>query len=278
MGGLLGRLRHRNSKTHATPRGTSSRTSGRNGRKKASKRETTKREEITVLVLGTSEAGKSTFLKQLRVVHGEGYNQRERAGFRYVIRLALYEATIMLVDGAKGLGNDLSETVERHAEVLRRLNLEDMGDLLESSGPLPEEHVEAMRLLWKEPAVRSCYDRRSELSRIGLHLTQSSGYFLDRLERVAGRNYVPTMEDTLRARLPTSGIHDYTFTIEKSVFRVYDVGGQVRLCVSIAVALQRFGVSNTIVTDSSFACHRLCQSDTVLNARFRFVMCGRLPR
>ena len=32
-------------------------------------------------VLGTGESGKSTFIKQMRIIHGSGYTEEDRRGF-----------------------------------------------------------------------------------------------------------------------------------------------------------------------------------------------------
>ena len=35
--------------------------------------------------LGTGEAGKSTFIKQMRIIHGAGYSDSDRAQFRVLV-------------------------------------------------------------------------------------------------------------------------------------------------------------------------------------------------
>jgi len=34
---------------------------------------------------GTGEAGKSTFIKQMRIIHGQGYSERDRAEFKVLV-------------------------------------------------------------------------------------------------------------------------------------------------------------------------------------------------
>lgn len=34
---------------------------------------------------GTGEAGKSTFIKQMRIIHGQGYSDRDRAEFKTLV-------------------------------------------------------------------------------------------------------------------------------------------------------------------------------------------------
>ena len=86
---------------------------------------------------------------------------------------------------------------------------------------LDPEHVSAIRALWSDPGVQECYERRREYQ-----LTDSAKYYLDDLDRVATPNYLPTLQDILRVRVPTTGIIEYPFTLDGITFRMVDVGGQ----------------------------------------------------
>lgn len=39
------------------------------------------RRELKLLLLGTGESGKSTFIKQMRIIHGSGYSDEDKRGF-----------------------------------------------------------------------------------------------------------------------------------------------------------------------------------------------------
>lgn len=43
--------------------------------------------------------------------------------------------------------------------------------------------------------------------------------FMTNLERIAGPDYIPTDQDVLRVRVPTTGINDYSFSVEKITLR-----------------------------------------------------------
>ncbi|THH31966.1 hypothetical protein EUX98_g2234 [Antrodiella citrinella] len=79
--------------------------------------------------------------------------------------------------------------------------------------------------MWRDPAVKQ------RLSEKWLRLEESSGFYLDEVERIAAKMYFPTDEDVLKARLKTTGVVEHTFTMGKnSEFRgvdwkIYDVGG-----------------------------------------------------
>ena len=42
---------------------------------------------------------------------------------------------------------------------------------------------------------------------------------MNNLERIAAPDYIPTEQDVLRVRFPTTGIHDYSFTIKTITLR-----------------------------------------------------------
>jgi len=77
-------------------------------------------------------------------------------------------------------------------------------------------------LLWKEEeAIKNAYARQSEFQ-----LNDSAAYYLDAIDRIAAKDYVPTEPDVLRSRAKTTGIIETEFIVEKTKFRLVDVGGQ----------------------------------------------------
>jgi len=64
-----------------------------------------------------------------------------------------------------------------------------------------------------------------------LRLEESSGFYLDEIDRITAKMYFPTDDDVLKARLKTTGVVEHTFSMSKdSDFRgvdwkIYDVGG-----------------------------------------------------
>ncbi|VDQ00148.1 unnamed protein product [Trichobilharzia regenti] len=49
---------------------------------------------------------------------------------------------------------------------------------------------------------------------------------MDNFDRIADPEYLPSLQDILRVRVPTTGIVEYPFNLESTVFRIVDVGGQ----------------------------------------------------
>ncbi|CAJ1060474.1 guanine nucleotide-binding protein subunit alpha-11-like isoform X1 [Xyrichtys novacula] len=86
---------------------------------------------------------------------------------------------------------------------------------------LDRRYIDAIRCLWADPGIRVCYSRRCEYQ-----LLDSTEYYMSNLDRISAQEYVPTEQDVLRVRFPTTGIHDYSFTVKNITLRIVDVGGQ----------------------------------------------------
>ncbi|TFY73103.1 hypothetical protein EWM64_g10909, partial [Hericium alpestre] len=77
---------------------------------------------------------------------------------------------------------------------------------------------------WADPVVQAVLARRN------MRMQDSPGFFLDDLDRIASREYEPSDDDVVRARLRTMGVQQYNFVFEKGrelgrEWIMYDVGG-----------------------------------------------------
>ncbi|KAL6302560.1 G-protein alpha subunit [Sparassis latifolia] len=84
--------------------------------------------------------------------------------------------------------------------------------------------AEDMRAIWEDPIVQEMLARR----RINMEATP--GFFLNDLDRIAARDYQPSDDDVVRARLRTLGVQEYNIRFETgpaagSEWCLYDVGG-----------------------------------------------------
>lgn len=105
---------------------------------------------------------------------------------------------------------------------------------------LANSHLSLLSQFWNDCGVQCCLRRRNEYN-----LMDSSMYYMSRLEEILSDNYIPTVQDILRVRIPTNGlfqisfliknffnlvfrlgINEYTFGLESINFLIVDVGGQ----------------------------------------------------
>lgn len=58
---------------------------------------------IHLICLGTGESGKSTFIKQMRIIHGRGYTEADRRGFTRLVFQNIVTAIQALIHAMKTL-------------------------------------------------------------------------------------------------------------------------------------------------------------------------------
>lgn len=171
---------------------------------------------VKLLMCGSGESGKSTVVKQMKIIHGGGFTPEEISDFRPQIWREIHTGMILIL--SKLESSQLSRddlTLEKFWQVRRfKPDFDDISFL-------PVEYIEAAGYLWVE-LIRSSFD---EIVRRGF-ARESCAYFLDNLSRIGSEGYVPTNEDILMARITTVGINEYQFKMDSTVVRMIDVGGQ----------------------------------------------------
>ncbi|KAG5280166.1 hypothetical protein AALO_G00085710 [Alosa alosa] len=174
---------------------------------------------VKILLLGAGESGKSTFLKQMRIIHGKEFDQKALLEFRDTIFENIIKGMRVLVDARDKLGVTWQNSEnEKHGMFVMAF---------ENKAGLPVEpctfqlYVPALQALWGDTGIQEAYGRRSEFQ-----LSESVKYFLDNLDRIGELSYVPSRQDILLARKATKGIVEHDFVIKKIPFKMVDVGGQ----------------------------------------------------
>ncbi|KAF6749802.1 guanine nucleotide binding protein, alpha subunit [Ephemerocybe angulata] len=93
-------------------------------------------------------------------------------------------------------------------------------DIGETLGTFRDE----IKLVWEDSTVQEVLARRK------IRLEDMPGFFINDSDRIASRNYQPTDDDVVRARLRTLGVQEYKFIFDHGrtvgqEWRIYDVGG-----------------------------------------------------
>ena len=132
------------------------------------------KKSVRVLLLGTAEAGKSTILKQMKLLKLKGFNEVEINGFIATIRDNVVSAMRILLKSMATL--DIPFADNERCEAVQ--NFIVLSNTLRNS---PEDlDLEAMRLILddflQDQGIQACLSRRHEY-----HLPDSSQYFLNRV-------------------------------------------------------------------------------------------------
>ncbi|CAI9737960.1 nucleotide-binding G(s) subunit alpha [Octopus vulgaris] len=171
-----------------------------------------------LLLLGAGESGKSTIVKQMRILHVDGgFGPEERKLKIEDIKRNIRDA-ILTITGAMSTLNPPVElddsSLMHHVNYIQEIASQQDFDY-------PAEFYEHTEILWRDKGVQNCYERSNEYQ-----LIDCAQYFLDRVHIVKSADYTPTEQDILRCRVLTSGIFETRFIVDKVNFHMFDVGGQ----------------------------------------------------
>ena len=187
-----------------------------------------------ILLIGTGESGKSTFVKQLKLLSSpnETFPEAYRSKFlpeiqRNVIQALANICSFMLEeeipmdsDPSEELAGLQREIIKIHEEV--RVNPDSITRFTQHPGS--EAHKDLFNVcerLWANKAVKATQDRGNEFQQI-----DSARYFLDKLGTIRKPEYSPSDADVLQCRTRTLGIHTESLVYNGIPFELVDVGGQ----------------------------------------------------
>lgn len=174
--------------------------------------------DVKLLLLGAGESGKSTILKQMKIIHMDGYSREDFEQYREVVYSNTIQSLATIIRAMETLGIPLAGSTPRERDAA--LVLDKIARMADTE-PFESELLDAMKRLWKDAGVQSCFNRSNEYQ-----LNDSAKYFLDKLDEIGQPNYLPSTQDILRTRVKTTGIVEINFSFKDLNFRVFDVGGQ----------------------------------------------------
>jgi GTPase SAR1 family protein len=178
--------------------------------------------KLKVLLLGAGESGKSTVVKQIKLIGNARHlheSEEEKKKHTAALRRNIIEAIQILLQASKILNEPLENTLlqETAEKVLE----------LDPSSSSNEDFVFESDLavwidgLWRDAGIQRVYKRRSEF-----WLMDGTPYYLDDVYRIADANYEITEEDIIMARVRTTGIVMSDVVERPYTFQIVDVGGQ----------------------------------------------------
>ncbi|GME81027.1 unnamed protein product [Ambrosiozyma monospora] len=174
-----------------------------------------------MLLLGSGESGKSTMLKQIKIIHQDGFTKRELYDYKPFVFKNVMECSQALVNALRQF--------KLEDELTCGLTQEDLEQILNFEVPMDTDYdqldpeiVKKIKLLIGDPVTQKMIqEKRKEF-----YLMDSAKYFFDNLDRISMEGYTPKVMDVLRTRKQTSGIYDTKFQLEDIDVHLYDVGGQ----------------------------------------------------
>lgn len=173
--------------------------------------------EVKMLLLGAGESGKSTILKQMKLIHDGGYQLQERKFYKSILCVNLFQAVSAVINAMEAL--EIPWDNKNNEEYM--ITVRDMPESLvceNISGSL----AEAFRIIFSDSGFQECTKRGGR----DYYLFDSAKYLMNSLDRIVDPEYMPTDQDILRSRVKTTGVTETLFQIGDINYRMFDVGGQ----------------------------------------------------
>ncbi|CAG9540966.1 unnamed protein product [Cercopithifilaria johnstoni] len=173
------------------------------------------RKAIKLLLLGTGDSGKSTLLKQMRILHSSGFTKNELIAQRSVVFQNTIHAMDIIIRTMKLYDVEFDDpSMKADAAIITEA-------ANTKSETITRVIATAIKNLWHDPAIQAIYEKRHDF-----YLHESAKYFFDNIDRIAAPDYEPSEKDILLTKIRTTGIVEIHFVIKNIRFRVFDVGGQ----------------------------------------------------
>ena len=176
--------------------------------------ESAKETVVKLLLLGVGDSGKSTFVKQMKIIHGDGYSINELNSFKGIIHNNLFASTVEVIKAM----DKLNITLHNPSNQGHALKITSFPTPLQE---IPAEIGEKMKLLWQDDGFQECLKHAVEYQ-----LSDSAPYYFQRMDEILDPSYTPNEQDVLQSRVQTTGIVETTFTSGNITYQLCDVGGQ----------------------------------------------------
>lgn len=178
---------------------------------------------IKILLLGAGESGKTTIIKQMKILHIQGFSKSERLEKIRDIRANVLESIVVLVRQMDNFDIPLGSKL--NYAPLEYISKIDMHQDFEYTN----DFFDNVKKLWHDDGIQECYSRSAEYI-----IPDCAKYFLDRVSEVAQPDFIPTDQDILQSRRTTTDIQKIEFEMKiprkygggTQNFWMFDVGGQ----------------------------------------------------
>ena len=136
------------------------------------------RRRVKILLLGAGESGKSTFLKQMRIIHGKSYEKEDLLDFRPIIYSNVMKGMKVLVDARRKLKIPWGDPeCQLYGETLLTFQ-PPHGSFIDTD--LFLNHCDSVKKLWNDTGIQYAYKRRNEFQ-----LVNVSFYYLIQYQNAA---------------------------------------------------------------------------------------------
>lgn len=166
---------------------------------------------LKFVMLGIPASGKSTFSRQMRILHESAWTEQELQVHYDIIASNVY-------DGLKELANAITkdETAKLSSKTAK---LAKYYKELTTYPAINAEELEKANSFWKDSTVQAA------ITSIKSEMTANLAYFMSRLDVISKPEYLPSSEDIMHARQRSVGSVETIFVLDKTRYILTDMGG-----------------------------------------------------
>jgi len=175
-----------------------------------------------LLLLGAGSSGKTTFFKQLKCIHGDGFSVKDKSDYRAQIESQIIEQMQKIIARAREMQEEFPGEYKQ-LSLQSPLAIDSAGfvESLRRDSSITSEVAKNIKILWKDPGILATFEMRARFA-----IPDSCDHFFNDIDRIAQEKYDPSMQDILLVRKRTTGIIEEYLTINETRFHIFDVGGQ----------------------------------------------------
>jgi len=167
--------------------------------------------------LGIAASGKSTFTRQMRLIHEAAWSQEELETFYNIICANVF-------DGMKEVCSQMAKMDMEFDDKENTKRARYFRELNSAETPLLNEgEVDRIKTLWQDKNFTKCVAQMVGGSDLIVH---NLTYFIDRLDDISKENYIPNDDDILYCRQRSTGATETIFVKDKVKYTLIDMGGQ----------------------------------------------------
>lgn len=122
------------------------------------------RRTVRILLLGAGESGKSTFLKQMKIIHGQEFSDGALQEYRIVVYNNIVKGMRVLIDARQKLGIPWQD--EAHEKDANFVFAYDANIKMDER--VFATYLEPIRRLWEDSGIRAAFDRRREFQLVSI--------------------------------------------------------------------------------------------------------------
>ena len=181
------------------------------------------RQIFDLLLVGPAEAGKTTLLERLALLHGKGLTEDDRQAYVPTISNLLITAAKTLIQQDQLINANTTQQLPSHDSSKSTQSKQFILNLPDSA--LVDSKIAFhLKCVWEDPDIQHIYLTHSQSC---LNLSPSAEYFFNQLEQIGAPGYIPSAQDVLNCRTGTrrKSVVDREFMIINK-FRIINIGGQ----------------------------------------------------